>query len=148
MDFGDFLWSLLVIYFIFFYFMILFRVIGDIFADKESSGWAKTGWLILLVVVPFLSLFIYLIVNGKEMTQRAMDQAVAADKAQQAYIRQVAGSGERLDRPDRQGARAAQLRGDLGTGVQHPQGQGARLTRRSTARTAGAGVSPALARTG
>ena len=38
MDFGDFLWSLLVIYFIFFYFMILFRVIGDMFADKESSG--------------------------------------------------------------------------------------------------------------
>ena len=94
MDFGDFLWSLLVIYFIFFYFMILFRVIGDIFSDKESSGWAKTGWLILLVVVPFLSLFIYLIVNGQKMTQRAMDQAVAADKAQQAYIRQVAGGGE------------------------------------------------------
>jgi hypothetical protein len=94
MDLGDFLWSLLVIYFIFFYFMILFRVIGDIFADKESSGWAKTGWLIFLVVVPFLSLFIYLIVNGKEMTQRAMDQAVAADQAQQAYIRQVAGSDD------------------------------------------------------
>ena len=94
MSFGEFLWSLLVIYFIFFYFMILFRVIGDIFADKESSGWAKTGWLILLVVVPFLSLFIYLIVNGKEMTQRAMDQAVAADQAQQAYIRQVAGSDD------------------------------------------------------
>jgi hypothetical protein len=94
MDLGDFLWSLLVIYFIFFYFMILFRVIGDIFSDKESSGWAKTGWLILLVVVPFLSLFIYLIVNGQKMTQRAMDQAVAADKAQQAYIRQVAGGGE------------------------------------------------------
>jgi hypothetical protein len=94
MDFGDFLWSLLVIYFIFFYFMILFRVIGDIFSDKESSGWAKAGWLILLVLVPFLSLFIYLIVNGQKMTQRAMDQAVAADKAQQAYIRQVAGGGE------------------------------------------------------
>jgi len=107
MDFGDFLWSLLVIYFIFFYFMILFRVIGDIFADKESSGWAKTGWLILLVVVPFLSLFIYLIVNGKEMTQRAMDQAVAADQAQQAYIRQVAGSSS--DDSTAQIARAHEL---------------------------------------
>jgi hypothetical protein len=107
MDLGDFLWSLLVIYFIFFYFMILFRVIGDIFADKESSGWAKTGWLILLVVVPFLSLFIYLIVNGKEMTQRAMDQAVAADQAQQAYIRQVAGSG--ADDSTAQIARAHEL---------------------------------------
>ena len=94
MDLGDFLWSLLVIYFIFFYFMILFRVIGDIFSNKESSGWAKTGWLILLVVVPFLSLFIYLIVHGQDMTNRAMAQAAAADAAQQDYIRQVAGSGE------------------------------------------------------
>jgi hypothetical protein len=94
MDLGDFLWSLLVIYFIFFYFMILFRVIGDIFADEKASGWAKTGWLIFLIFLPFLSLFIYLIVNGKEMTQRAMDQAVAADQAQQAYIRQVAGSDD------------------------------------------------------
>jgi hypothetical protein len=94
MDFGDFLWSLLVIYFIFFYFMILFRVIGDIFSDKEASGLKKTAWLIFLIFLPFLSLFIYLIVNGKEMTQRAMDQAIEADKAQQAYIRQVAGSGD------------------------------------------------------
>ena len=107
MSFGEFLWSLLVIYFIFFYFMILFRVIGDIFSDRESSGWAKTGWLILLVVVPFLSLFIYLIVNGKEMTERAMAQAVERDKAQQEYIRQVAGSG--ADDSTAQIARAHEL---------------------------------------
>ena len=94
MDFGEFLWTLLVFYFIFFYFMILFRVIGDIFSDKESSGWAKTGWLILLVVVPFLSLFIYLIVNGQKMTERAMAQAVERDQAQQEYIRQVAGGAD------------------------------------------------------
>lgn len=94
MDFGEFLWTLLVFYFIFFYFMILFRVIGDIFADKESSGWAKTGWFVFLICLPFLSLFIYLIVNGKEMTERAMAQAVERDQAQQAYIRQVAGGAD------------------------------------------------------
>ena len=75
MDLGDFLWSLLVIYFIFFYFMILFRVIGDLFSNKEASGWTKTLWLIFLIVLPFLSLFIYLIVNGKAMSERAMAQA-------------------------------------------------------------------------
>ena len=94
MDFGDFLWSLLVIYFIFFYFMIVFRIIGDIFANKEASGLSKTAWLVFLIFLPFLSMFIYLIVNGKEMTQRAMAQAAEADAAQQAYIRQVAGSDD------------------------------------------------------
>jgi hypothetical protein len=94
MDLGDFLWSLLVIYFIFFYFMILFRVIGDLFSNKEASGWTKTLWLIFLIVLPFLSLFIYLIVNGKEMSERAMAQAQQMDAAQQDYIRSVAGTSD------------------------------------------------------
>jgi Phospholipase_D-nuclease N-terminal len=94
MDLGDFLWSLLVIYFIFFYFMIVFRIIGDIFANKEASGLSKTAWLIFLIFFPFISMFIYLIVNGKEMTERAMAQAVERDQAQQEYIRQVAGNAD------------------------------------------------------
>jgi hypothetical protein len=94
MDLGDFLWSLLVVYFIFFYFMIVFRIIGDIFANREASGLVKTAWIVFLIVLPFLSMFIYLIVNGKEMTQRAMAQAVERDQAQQEYIRQVAGSSD------------------------------------------------------
>ena len=94
MDLGDFLWSLLVIYFIFFYFMILFRVIGDLFSNKEASGWTKTLWLIFLIVLPFLSLFIYLIVNGQAMSERAMAQAQQMDAAQQDYIRSVAGSSD------------------------------------------------------
>ena len=59
MDFGDFLWSLLIFYFIFFYFMILFRVIGDLFSNKEASGLNKTLWLLFLLFLPFLALFIY-----------------------------------------------------------------------------------------
>jgi hypothetical protein len=94
MDLGDFLWSLLVIYFIFFYFMILFRVIGDLFSNKEASGWTKTLWLIFLIVLPFLALFIYLIVNGQAMSERAMAQVQQMDAAQQDYIRSVAGTSD------------------------------------------------------
>jgi hypothetical protein len=94
MDLGDFLWSLLVIYFIFFYFMILFRVIGDLFSDKEASGLSKTLWLIFLLVLPFLALFIYLITKGPEMNQRAIARAEEMDAAQRDYIRQAAGTGD------------------------------------------------------
>jgi hypothetical protein len=90
---GDFLWSLLVIYFIFFYFMILFRIIGDLFSDHEMSGLGKTVWIICLLFLPFLAMFVYLITRGKGMTERAMAQAQAANAQQQDYIRQVAGSG-------------------------------------------------------
>ena len=94
MDFGDFLWSLLIFYFIFFYFMILFRVIGDLFSNKEASGLTKTLWLLFLLFLPFLSLFIYLITNGQAMNERAMARAAEQNAAQQDYIRQVAGAGD------------------------------------------------------
>lgn len=93
MDLGDFLWSLLVIYFIFFYFMILFRILGDLFSDHDTSGLAKTAWIIFLLLVPFLAIFVYLITRGRGMTERAMAASQAAQAAQQDYIRQTAGTG-------------------------------------------------------
>ena len=51
-------------------------------------------WLLFLLFLPFLSLFIYLIVNGKAMSERAMAQAQQMDAAQQDYIRQVAGTSD------------------------------------------------------
>ncbi|HET8970938.1 MAG TPA: SHOCT domain-containing protein [Candidatus Nanopelagicales bacterium] len=93
MSLGEFFWTLLVIYAMFFYFMILFRVVGDLFSDKDASGIKKTVWIIALILLPFISLFVYLIVNGSAMNQRALDRAREIDQAQQAYIREAAGSG-------------------------------------------------------
>jgi ABC-type multidrug transport system fused ATPase/permease subunit len=94
MSFGDFLWSLLVIYFIFFYFMILFRIVGDLFSDHEANGWVKSMWLIFLLFVPFIATCVYLIARGGGMAERELASAEAADAAQQAYIREVAGRTE------------------------------------------------------
>jgi hypothetical protein len=91
-DLGDFLWSLLAFYFIFFYFMILFRVLGDLFSDHEISSVAKTGWIIFLLLVPYLAMFVYLVARGQGMTERAIAASQASQTAQQDYIRQVAGT--------------------------------------------------------
>ena len=93
MSLGEFFWTLLVIYAMFFYFMILFRVIGDLFSDKDTSGVMKTVWLIALVLLPFITIFVYLITRGSAMNQRAIERARDIDQAQQAYIREAAGSG-------------------------------------------------------
>ena len=93
MSLGEFFWTLLVIYAMFFYFMILFRVIGDLFSDKDTSGVMKTVWLIALVLLPFITIFVYLITRGSAMNQRAIERAREIDQAQQAYIREAAGSG-------------------------------------------------------
>lgn len=90
---ADWLWWLLAVYFIFIYFMMLFRIIGDIFRNHDMGGWGKAGWLIFLIFVPILAMLIYVIANGKDMAQRDMAQYQSAQAAQADYIRSVAGSG-------------------------------------------------------
>jgi ABC-type Fe3+ transport system permease subunit len=75
------------------FFVILFQVIFDLFRDHELSGWAKAGWLIFIVVLPYLGLFIYLIVRGKGMAQRSAKQQAESQKAMDEYIRTTAGGG-------------------------------------------------------
>jgi len=74
------------------WFMLLFHVLGDVFRRRDISGWSKTLWLIVLLFVPFLGVFIYLIANSDEMAQRNAEQVAAAQGEMDSYVRSVAGS--------------------------------------------------------
>ena len=71
--------------------MVWFRCLMDLFSDHELSGWAKAGWVILLIFVPWLGALIYLIARGRSMTERQMAEVARQQAAQQEYIQQVAG---------------------------------------------------------
>ncbi len=90
---GEFLWSLLVIFFMVIYFMMLFYVIVDVFRRHDASGGKKALWLLFLLVAPLLGLLIYLIVNGDHMAKRNVDAAQAQQKQFDSYVRETAGSG-------------------------------------------------------
>jgi hypothetical protein len=92
-SFGEYLWSLLIIFFMIVYFVILFQVVGDLFRDDELSGWAKAGWLIFIIVLPFLGLFVYVIVRGTSMRDRAIRDQAQSQSEFDAYVRETAGSG-------------------------------------------------------
>lgn len=77
------------------WFVLLFRVIVDIFRDNDLSGWGKAGWLVLVVVLPFLGVFVYLIARGSGMGRREIAQARAQQEALDTYIRQTAGGESR-----------------------------------------------------
>lgn len=72
------------------WFVLLFRVITDIFRSRDLGGWGKAGWLIFAIVLPFLGVFVYLIARGGKMADREVTQAQARDEAYRAYIRQAA----------------------------------------------------------
>jgi len=89
-DFGEILWTTVVIFFMVMYLMILFRVIFDIFRNHQMSGGMKAVWLIALLFLPFLTLFIYVIVHGKDMAQRDVAQQKAAETDFQQYVQKAA----------------------------------------------------------
>jgi hypothetical protein len=65
--FGDFLWSMLIFFFWFMFIWMFISIFTDIFR-RDLSGWAKAGWIVLIVVLPFLGILIYLIVRPKDET--------------------------------------------------------------------------------
>lgn len=104
MEFGQFLWSLLVIFFMIMYFMILFSVVIDLFRNHQMGGFAKALWIIFLIFIPLISLLVYVIVYGKSMAQRQQAAVAEAQQEQDNYIKQVAGTS-----PAEQIAQAQQL---------------------------------------
>jgi predicted PurR-regulated permease PerM len=103
-EFGQFLWSLLLIFFMIMYFMILFSVVIDLFRNHQMGGFAKALWIIFLIFIPLISLLVYVIVYGKGMAERQQSAVVQAQQEQDAYIKQVAGTS-----PAEQIAQAQQL---------------------------------------
>ena len=70
--------------------MVWFRCLFDLFGDTSLSGWAKAGWAVLLIFVPWLGALIYLIVRGRSMTERQAAAAAQLQAEQKKYIQQVA----------------------------------------------------------
>ena len=77
----DVMWTLLVFFLWVMWFWLLFIVFADIFRRHDLSGWGKTGWLIFVIILPFLGVFIYVIAESDGMRERGLEREVA----QQAY---------------------------------------------------------------
>jgi uncharacterized protein with PQ loop repeat len=93
LDVGDLLWSMLAFFFFVIFLWMIFGIITDIFRSDDLSGISKALWCIALVFVPFLTIFIYLIVRGNGMTERTLKANKAAQAQFDAYVRETAGGG-------------------------------------------------------
>jgi ABC-type multidrug transport system fused ATPase/permease subunit len=84
-------WTMLYFFIWILWIFLVIRVIFDIFRSRDLSGWGKAAWLILVVIVPFLGVFIYVIARGGKMHERDVQQANAQNEAMQSYVREAAG---------------------------------------------------------
>jgi hypothetical protein len=92
-SFGDVMWSMFVFFAWILFFWMLFIVFGDLFSRHDISGWAKAGWTVFVIILPFLGIFIYLIAEGKGMGERAQQRAQSQQSQVDDYVRSVAASG-------------------------------------------------------
>ncbi|MBO0918824.1 SHOCT domain-containing protein [Streptomyces laculatispora] len=85
-------WTMLWFFLWIMWLFLLFRVIMDIFRSDDLHGWAKAGWLVLALVLPYVGVLIYVIARGKSMGSRDAKEVRDRDAAFKAYVREAAGT--------------------------------------------------------
>ena len=101
----NFLVDAITIFFFIVWFWLLISVASDLFRRHDISGWAKALWVIFLIVLPYISVFAYLIFQGRSMTERNIQRTQEAREE----LRRVVGFSaadeiEKLDRLKKAGS--------------------------------------------
>ena len=91
-DNGSFLLALFEFFIFFAWFMCLWWIFGDLFRSRDLGGFAKTIWVLFIIVVPLLGMFVYLIARGHGMNERTIESQKEMQRQQNEYIKSVAGS--------------------------------------------------------
>jgi hypothetical protein len=91
-SFGNVLWTMILFFCWIAWIWLLVIILSDLFR-RDISGWAKAAWCIFLIFLPFLGALIYLIAEGKNMTQRRVTEAQVAQTEFDHYVRKVAADG-------------------------------------------------------
>jgi hypothetical protein len=87
----DVLWTMIIFFCWVAWIWILITVFIDLFRRDDIGGWAKAAWVVFLIVLPFLGVLIYLIVQHDGMRERSATQARAQKQEFDQYVREAAG---------------------------------------------------------
>ena len=91
----DLMWTFVVFFGFVVFFWLLITVFGDLFRRHDLSGWAKTGWIVFVLLLPLIGSLTYLITQGRSLADREVGQAERAKQQTDDYIRSVAAPGYR-----------------------------------------------------
>ena len=100
-------WTMLLFFGFVIWVWLLFLVFGDVFRRQDIGGWAKAGWIALLIVLPVLGVLVYLIAQGNGMAERRMADADRARADFESDVRAIA--SETRSRPGDEIASAKRL---------------------------------------
>jgi Phospholipase_D-nuclease N-terminal len=86
----DVVWTMLIFFGWVIWFWLLITVFADLFRRHDVGGGAKVLWCIFVILLPFLGVFIYLLVEHQGMADRSVKQAQAQQQEFDSYVQNVA----------------------------------------------------------
>ena len=76
-SFGQVIWTTFFLLMLAAFVWLFILALRHLVRDRELSGWAKTGWLVALIIFPLVGALVYLLVRGEWMTERSAADASA-----------------------------------------------------------------------
>ena len=99
------LWTMIIFFAWVVWIWIMIVILTDVFRREDIGGWAKAGWVVFLIVLPFVGSLVYLIAQHDKMSERRLKDMRRSQQMVDEHIRTVAGS----DGPATEIANAKQL---------------------------------------
>jgi Short C-terminal domain/Phospholipase_D-nuclease N-terminal len=87
----DVLWTMILFFAWVAWIWIVITVFIDLFRRDDIGGWGKAGWIVFVIVLPFLGVLVYLIAQHDGMRERTVKQAQSQKQAFDQYVRETAG---------------------------------------------------------
>ena len=75
------------------WFWLLITILADLFRRRDVGGGTKVLWVIFVIIIPFVGVLAYLLINHDEMAQRNIQQIKAQQAQFDDYVKETAGGG-------------------------------------------------------
>ena len=96
--FANFIADAFAVFIFILWFWLFITAASDLFRRKDISGFGKVLWVILLIVLPYIGIFAYILTQGSGMAERNRAQArQARDELRQAVGFSVADELTKLE---------------------------------------------------
>ena len=85
-------WTMLIFFAWVVWIWMMVVILTDLFSRKDVSGWGKAAWCIFMIVLPFIGVLTYLIVQHDGLQSRSAERAEMANRQFDDRVRQAAAS--------------------------------------------------------
>lgn len=88
----DVLWTMIIFFAWVVWIWMMVVILTDIFRRRDIGGWKKAAWCVFMIVLPFVGVLAYLIVQHDGIAQRNEERMQAAQQQFDEHVRAVAQS--------------------------------------------------------